>query len=88
MRVKVTRMDIKDGRAKANEVRGCPICLALNRTLNVDEIEVPTRKIATLGKLKMSLPKKAVIFQDKLMDNQDAEVKPFVFETEIIAPDR
>lgn len=87
MKVKVTRQDIVDGRSEAGFTCGCPINIALNRKLNVDEVKVPCVDRATLGRVKIFLPREAVDFQEKLMACPNAKVKPFTFEATVVAPD-
>jgi hypothetical protein len=41
---------------------------------------------ATIGRIKIPLPAAAVEFQQKLMKDPEAKVKPFEFETELVAP--
>ena len=94
MKVTVKRTDIEEGRANANYHCGCPIHRALARKLKVptfddqssNVLRVPSRNYATLGKIKIPLPQSAVEFQNRLIADQDARVRPFSFETELIAP--
>lgn len=95
MKVKVTRQDIAKGRNSASFTCGCPIHRALGRKLKVPvdpEIQrnnvllIPNWSEALLGKIRIPLPEEARVFQEKLMNDVDAKVRPFEFETELVAP--
>jgi hypothetical protein len=91
MKVKVKRSDIENGRRDAGCTCGCPIHIALSRKLKIKgdfdgELRVPSVYKATIGRIKIPLPEVAVEFQNKLMKDENAKVKPFEFETELVAP--
>ena len=87
--VKVTKQDIEFGREAAEYKCGCPIWLALNRTLELGLTEVSEMTLvvnqyyeARLGKfIVLRLPKDAVAFQKLMVAG--ATPKPFQFNAEV-----
>lgn len=92
MKVKVRKSDIEEGRHQASSTCGCPIYLALTRKLKLPSVfadsplRVPNVSRATIGRIKIPLPGVAIEFQHTLMKDSYAKVKPFEFETELVAP--
>ena len=94
MKVRVKRSDINEGRFKAGLSCGCPIWHALQRKLAAlglyetswAPLSIPSTAYARLGKkVRMSLPDEAKRFQDTLIDDPEAKVRPFTFETSLEA---
>jgi len=85
-RVVVTDKDIKEGREEACYTCGCPVWRALKRVLElrIDTtdavLSVPDVDKAKIGRITIDLPQSAIEFQEKLMDDAAARVKPFSFD--------
>jgi hypothetical protein len=88
--VKVTKQDIRKGRLKANDWCGCPIWEAMSRSVRQItsgselNLEIPDTRFATLGRFKLLLPKEAQNFQQALIKDFSAKVKPFAFDADVV----